>query len=105
MQEIDTLITDVEELYERLLDHRYALGEGRYAQMVTKGHRERVRAYQQRYYRTTRKARRQPPQPASQPASHPAAIIRSRSFTLFEKSRFDRSQSDKKRSTQRLTID
>ena len=48
MQEIDTLIKDVEELYERLLDHRYALGEGRYAQMVMKGHRERLRAYQQR---------------------------------------------------------
>ena len=87
MQEIDTLITDVEELYERLLDDRYALGEGRYAQMVTKGHRERLRAYQQRYYRTTLKkarrvasSRRQCPQPAAtqQPPSSNA-----RSFTLF----------------------
>jgi hypothetical protein len=47
---IETLIKEVEELYESLLDDRYALGEGRYAQMVTKGHRERLRAYQQRYY-------------------------------------------------------
>jgi hypothetical protein len=88
---IETLIKEVEELYERLLDDRYALGEGRYAQMVTKGHRERLRAYQQRYYMSTIKSRRaassrQPPQPASHPAS-PVAIIRStRSFTLFEKS-------------------
>ena len=50
---IETLIKEVEELYERLLDDRYALGEGRYAQMVTKDHRER-----QRYYRTTLKSRR-----------------------------------------------
>ena len=35
---IETLIKEVEELYERLLDDRYALGEGRYAQMVTKDH-------------------------------------------------------------------
>ena len=73
---IETLIKEVEELYERLLDDRYALGEGRYAQMVTKGHRERLRAYQQRYYRTTlKKARRaaKPPQPAcSQPIGQPA---------------------------------
>ena len=76
---IETLIKEVEELYERLLDDRYALGEGRYAQMVTKGHRERLRTYQQRYYRTTLKkarraasSRRQPPQPASQPASQPS---------------------------------
>ena len=55
---LDTLIKDVEELYERLLDHRYALGEGRYAQMVTKDHRERLRAYQQRYYTTTLKSGR-----------------------------------------------
>ena len=81
---IETLIKEVEELYQRLLDDRYALGEGRYAQMVTKGHRERVRAYQQRYYRTTRKARRQPPQPASQPPSsdRPASA---RTFTLFSR--------------------
>ena len=80
---IETLIKEVEELYERLLDDRYALGEGRYAQMVTKGHRERVRAYQQRYYLTTlKKARRQPPQPAgSQPARPPSSTARS--FTLF----------------------
>ena len=82
---IETLIKEVEELYERLLDDRYALGEGRYAQMVTKGHRERLRAYQQRYYRTTlKKARRQPPQPASQPPSsdRPASA---RTFTLFSR--------------------
>ena len=85
---IETLIKEVEELYERLLDDRYALGEGRYAQMVTKGHRERLRAYQQRYYTTTLKkarraasSRRQPPQPASQPIGQPAA----RSFTLFSR--------------------
>ena len=83
MQEIDTLIKDVEELYERLLDHRYALGEGRYAQMVTKDHRERLRAYQQRYYTTTLKkarraaSRRQSPQP--QPAGARAT------FTLFSR--------------------
>ena len=90
MQEIDTLITDVEELYERLLDHRYALGEGRYAQMVMKGHRERLRTYQQRYYTPTLKSRRaassrrQPPQPASQPPSsdRPASA---RTFTLFSR--------------------
>ena len=80
---IETLIKEVEELYEHLLDDRYALGKGLYAQMVTKGHRERVRAYQQRYYLTTLKARRagssrwQPPQPAIQPPSSTA-----RSFTL-----------------------
>jgi len=76
---IETLINEVEELYQRLLDDRYALGEGRYAQMVTKGHRERLRAYQQRYYTTTLKSRRAASsrsdgsplsqQPASQPAS------------------------------------
>ena len=33
---IETLIKEVEELYQRLLDDRYALGEGRYAQMVMK---------------------------------------------------------------------
>jgi hypothetical protein len=66
---IETLIKEVEELYQRLLDDRYALGEGRYAQMVMKGHRERLRTYQQRYYTTTLKSRRaassrrQPPQP------------------------------------------
>ena len=87
MQEIDTLIKDVEELYERLLDHRYALGEGRYAQMVTKDHRERLRAYQQRYYRTTLKSRRaassrrQPPQPAQPPSSDRPASAHP--FTLF----------------------
>jgi len=94
MQEIDTLITDVEELYERLLDHRYALGEGRYAQMVMKGHRERLRAYQQRYYTTTLKkarraasSRRQPPQPASQPANSRHHQMRARSrFFHAEKS-------------------
>ena len=92
MQEIDTLIKDVEELYERLLDHRYALGEGRYAQMVTKDHRERLRAYQQRYYTTTLKkarraasSRRQPPQPASQPASSQPPSSNARSFTLFSR--------------------
>ena len=88
---IETLIKEVEELYERLLDDRYALGEGRYAQMVTKGHRERLRAYQQRYYTTTLKkarraasSRRQPPQPASQPPSsdRPASA---RTFTLFSR--------------------
>ena len=82
---IETLINEVEELYQRLLDDRYALGEGRYAQMVMKGHRERLRAYQQRYYRTTlKKARRQPPQPASQPPSsdRPAST---RTFTLFSR--------------------
>ena len=87
MQEIDTLITDVEELYQRLLDDRYALGEGRYAQMVMKGHRERLRAYQQRYYRTTLKSRRaassrrQPPPPAADGSPPPPSHI-SR-FTLF----------------------
>ena len=85
---IETLIKEVEELYEHLLDDRYALGKGLYAQMVTKGHRERVRAYQQRYYLTTLKARRagssrwQPPQPTGrQPASEPP----SSSFTLFSR--------------------
>ena len=79
---IETLIKEVEELYERLLDDRYALGEGRYAQMVMKGHRERLRAYQQRYYTTTLKSRRaassrrQPPQPASQPASQPPSAAK-----------------------------
>ena len=92
MQEIDTLIKDVEELYERLLDHRYALGEGRYAQMVTKDHRERLRAYQQRYYTTTLKSRRaassrrQPPQPAAiQPPSSTADRPASARFTLFSR--------------------
>jgi hypothetical protein len=87
---IETLIKEVEELYERLLDDRYALGEGRYAQMVMKGHRERLRAYQQRYYTTTLKkarraasSRRQSPQPAaSQPASQPPSS-NARTFTLF----------------------
>ena len=86
---IETLIKEVEELYEHLLDDRYALGEGRYAQMVTKGHRERLRAYQQRYYTTTLKSRRaassrrQPPQPAaSQPASQPPSSDR---FTVFSR--------------------
>ena len=81
---IETLIKEVEELYEHLLDDRYALGKGLYAQMVMKGHRERVRAYQQRYYLTTlKKARRQPP-PASQPPSsdRPASA---RTFTLFSR--------------------
>ena len=92
---IETLITEVEELYGRLLDHRYALGEGRYAQMVTKGHRERLRAYQQRYYTTTLKSRRaassrrQPPQPACiQPAIQPPSSDRpgsARTFTLFSR--------------------
>ena len=89
---IETLIKEVEELYERLLDDRYALGEGRYAQMVTKGHRERVRAYQQRYYLTTLKARRagssrwQPPQPAGRlPASQQPPSSTARSFTLFSR--------------------
>ena len=87
---IETLIKEVEELYERLLDDRYALGEGRYAQMVMKGHRERLRAYQQRYYTTTLKkarraasSRRQPPQPASQPASSQPPSSNARTFTLF----------------------
>ena len=85
---IETLIKEVEELYEHLLDDRYALGKGLYAQMVTKGHRERVRAYQQRYYLTTLKARRagssrwQPPQPGSQPASQQPPSSTARSFTL-----------------------
>ena len=89
---IETLIKEVEELYEHLLDDRYALGKGLYAQMVTKGHRERVRAYQQRYYLTTLKARRagssrwQPPQPAgSQPASQQPPSSTARSFTLFSR--------------------
>ena len=88
---IETLIKEVEELYQRLLDDRYALGEGRYAQMVMKGHRERLRTYQQRYYTTTlKKARRAASsQPASQPASQPGspvAIIRSAHlFTLFSR--------------------
>ena len=90
---IETLIKEVEELYERLLDDRYALGEGRYAQMVTKGHRERLRAYQQRYYTTTLKkarraasSRRQSPQPAgSQPASQQPPSSTTRSFTLFSR--------------------
>ena len=92
---IETLIKEVEELYQRLLDDRYALGEGRYAQMVTKGHRERLRAYQQRYYTTTLKSRRaassrrQPPPPAaSQPASQPPSSDRpasARTFTLFSR--------------------
>jgi hypothetical protein len=89
---IETLIKQVEILYERLLDDRYALGKGLYAQMVTKGHRERVRAYQQRYYLTTLKARRagssrwQPPQPAgSQPASRQPPSSTARSFTLFSR--------------------
>ena len=84
---IETLINEVEELYERLLDDRYALGEARYAQMVMKGHRERLRAYQQRYYTTTlKKARRQPPQPAaSQPASQQPPSSTARSFTLFSR--------------------
>ena len=92
---IETLIKEVEELYQRLLDDRYALGEGRYAQMVTKDHRERLRAYQQRYYTTTLKSRRaassrrQPPQPAaSQPASQPPSSDRpasARTFTLFSR--------------------
>ena len=88
---IETLIKEVEELYERLLDDRYALGEGRYAQMVMKGHRERLRTYQQRYYTTTLKkarraasSRRQPPQPASQPASQPPSS-NARTFTLFSR--------------------
>ena len=90
-EQIETLINEVEELYERLLDDRYALGEGRYAQMVMKGHRERLRAYQQRYYRTTLKSRRaassrrQPPQPASQPASSQPPSSNARSFTLFSR--------------------
>ena len=83
---IETRIKEVEELYERLLDDRYALGEGRYAQMVMKGHRERLRAYQQRYYRTTlKKARRSSRrQPASEPPSsdRPASA---RTFTLFSR--------------------
>ena len=90
---IETLIKEVEELYERLLDDRYALGEGRYAQMVTKGHSERLRAYQQRYYTTTLKkarraasSRRQSPQPAgSQPASQQPPSSTARSFTLFSR--------------------
>ena len=82
---IETLINEVEEMYQRLLDDRYALGEGRYAQMVMKGHRERLRAYQQRYYTTTLKSRRaassrrQPPQPA---ASQPPSSDR---FTVFSR--------------------
>ena len=90
---IETLIKEVEELYEHLLDDRYALGKGLYAQMVTKGHRERLRAYQQRYYTTTLKSRRaassrrqrQPPQPAAiQPPSsdRPASA---HPFTLFSR--------------------
>ena len=90
---IETLIKEVEELYERLLDDRYALGEGRYAQMVMKGHRERLRAYQQRYYTTTLKkarraasSRRQSPQPAcSQPASSQPPSSNARTFTLFSR--------------------
>jgi hypothetical protein len=84
---IETLINEVEELYQRLLDDRYALGEGRYAQMVTKGHRERLRAYQQRYYMSTIKSRRQPPQPqpASQPATQQPPSSTARSFTLFSR--------------------
>ena len=87
---IETLIKEVEELYEHLLDDRYALREGRYALMVTKGHRERLRAYQQRYYMSTIKSRRAASQPASQPAAiqppSPVAIIRSaRTFTLFSR--------------------
>ena len=93
MQEIDTLIKDVEELYERLLDHRYALGEGRYAQMVMKGHRERLRTYQQRYYTTTLKSRRaassrrQPPQPAAASQQPPSSDrpASAHSFTLFSR--------------------
>ena len=90
---IETEIKEVEELYEHLLDDRYALGEGRYAQMVMKGHRERLRAYQQRYYTTTLKSRRaassrrQPP-PAGQPASQPPSSDRPASahpFTLFSR--------------------
>ena len=90
---IETLIKEVEELYERLLDDRYALGEGRYAQMVMKGHRERLRAYQQRYYTTTLKkarraasSRRQPASSRRQPASEPPSSDRPASahpFTLF----------------------
>ena len=84
---IETLIKEVEELYEHLLDDRYALGKGLYAQMVTKGHRERVRAYQQRYYLTTLKARRAGSsrwQPASEPPSsdRPASA---HPFTLFSR--------------------
>ena len=89
---IETLIKEVEELYEHLLDDRYALGKGLYAQMVMKGHRERVRTYQQRYYLTTLKARRagssrwQPPQPAGrQPASQQPPSSTTRSFTLFSR--------------------
>ena len=86
---IETLIKEVEELYERLLDDRYALGEGRYAQMVMKGHRERLRAYQQRYYTTTLKSRRAASQPASQPADRPASQPADRPvsarFTLFSR--------------------
>ena len=84
---IETLIKEVEELYQRLLDDRYALGEGRYAQMVMKGHRERLRTYQQRYYTTTLKSRRaassrrQPPPPAADGSPPPPSHI-SR-FTLF----------------------
>ena len=86
---IETLIKEVEELYEHLLDDRYALGKGLYAQMVMKGHRERVRAYQQRYYLTTLKARRagssrwQPPQPAGSGLAPPSSTARS--FTLFSR--------------------
>ena len=88
---IETLIKEVEELYQRLLDDRYALGEGRYAQMVMKGHRERLRAYQQRYYRTTLKSRRAASssrrQPPSASSSQPAAIQPPSSdrFTLFSR--------------------
>ena len=74
-EQIETLINEVEELYERLLDDRYALGEGRYAQMVTKGHRERLRAYQQRYYRTTLKKARRVASSRRQSPQQPAAAI------------------------------
>ena len=88
---IETLIKEVEELYEHLLDDRYALGKGLYAQMVTKGHRERVRAYQQRYYLTTLKARRagssrwQPPQPAASQSPSSDRPASARTFTLFSR--------------------
>ena len=83
---IETLIKEVEELYQRLLDDRYALGEGRYAQMVMKDHRERLRAYQQRYYRTTLKKARRAATSRRQPASEPPSSDRPASahpFTLF----------------------
>jgi hypothetical protein len=82
---IETLINEVEELYERLLDDRYALGEGRYAQMVTKGHRERLRAYQQRYYRTTLKKARRVASSRRQPADRPDRLAGAHPFTLFSR--------------------